>query len=252
MIIPKEEDLQELEGTPKFVKASNWTSNKTPELTNKSSSSKIPDSGISSWNTLNIPENMPEINAIGLHEKEDNPWNLPKTGKLISLSETSDIGTLITKNIPLEGNTDRPLRKLYEGISNFNFRLNTENNPFYQPSESHVPVLPTFPTWESTDDVYYYNILKNKGSAKRKVTFGQTVTTPPFNLLSRKVPRYQTRYQTRSNNLSEESSDDDNNNNNHDQENNPPNRLSNQPPNQPLHHYLQTKIWITKTEAIIP
>ena len=44
------------------------------------------------------------------------------------------------------------------------------------------------------DDVYYYNILKNKGPAKRKITFGQTITTPPSNLLSGKLLRYQTRY----------------------------------------------------------
>jgi len=40
--------------------------------------------------------------------------------------------------------------------------------------------------WESTDDSFYYNILKNKNSksAKRKVTFEQTLTTRSPNILS--------------------------------------------------------------------
>ncbi len=32
IIIPKEEDLEELIETPKFTKASNWSPHKTPEL----------------------------------------------------------------------------------------------------------------------------------------------------------------------------------------------------------------------------
>ena len=85
------------------------------------------------------------------------------------------------------------------------------------------------------DDAYYYNIFKNKGPARRKVTFGQTITTPSFNLLSGKLPRYQTRYQIRSNNSSEESpdNDDDDDDNDSNQGNNSPNRQLNQPPNQP-------------------
>ncbi len=49
------------------------------------------------------------------------------------------------------------------------------------------------------------------------------ITTPPSNLLSEKLLRYQTRYQTRSNNSPEKSSDDDDDddNNNSDQGNNP-------------------------------
>jgi len=66
------------------------------------------------------------------------------------------------------------------------FEPNIENNLFNRPSESHVPVLPTFPTWESTNDVYSYNILRDKGPTKRKVTFGQILTTPLSNLLSEK------------------------------------------------------------------
>ena len=149
-----------------------------------------------------------------------------KIGKLISPSGIPNIGTLTTKNIPLEDNTDRPLRKLYEGTFNFNvnFGLNTKNNLFYQSSGSCQLILPTFSTWKSTDDIYYYNILKDKGPMKRKVTFGQTVTTSSSNLLSRKLPKYQTRYQTRSNNSPEESLDDDNDDDddNSNQGNNPP------------------------------
>ncbi len=85
---------------------------------------------------------------------------------------------------------DRPLRNLYEGTSNLRFRSNTEDNLFQQPSDSKIPILPTFPIWESADDAYYYNILKNKGPAKRKITFRQTIITPPSNLLSEKQPRY--------------------------------------------------------------
>ncbi len=71
------------------------------------------------------------------------------------------------------------------------------------------------------DDVYYYNIFKNKGLAKRKVTFRQSITIPPSNLLSRRPLRYQTRYQTRSNNSPEESLDnDDDDDNDSDQGNN--------------------------------
>ena len=47
IILPKEDDFKELKGTLKFIKASNWASTTTPELTNKSNSSKTPDSGTS-------------------------------------------------------------------------------------------------------------------------------------------------------------------------------------------------------------
>ncbi len=43
-ILLKEDDLQEPVEILKFVKASNWVTDKTLELTNKPSSSKIPDS----------------------------------------------------------------------------------------------------------------------------------------------------------------------------------------------------------------
>jgi len=86
------------------------------------------------------------------------------------------------------------LRNLYEGTSNLRFGIDIEENPFSQQEGGHVPVLPTFPTWELADNVYYYNILKNKGLVERKVTFGQTITTSPSNLLSEKLLRYQTKY----------------------------------------------------------
>src|SRR6266511_3608529 len=46
-IIPKEEDLEELIGTLKFTKASNWSTHKTPELSKEPIVNKMPDSGIS-------------------------------------------------------------------------------------------------------------------------------------------------------------------------------------------------------------
>ncbi len=115
--------------------------------------------------------------------------------------------------MPLENTMDRPWRNLYEDISNLRFRINIEDNPFQLLSGGHNPILPTFPMWESIDDVYYYNILKNKGLVKRKVTFRQSITIPSSNLLSGRLPSYQTRYQTRSNNSPEESSDDDDDDN---------------------------------------
>ncbi len=142
--------------------------------------------------------------------------------------------SLTTQKTPLEDTMDRLLRNLYEGISNLRFRLDIEDNLFQQSSKGHKPVLPTFSTWKSMDYAYYYNILKNKGPAKRKVTFGQTITSQPSNTLSEKPSRYQTRYQTRTNNSPEESPDDDNDDDDDsDQGNNPLNRQPNQPPNQP-------------------
>src|SRR6266540_6586414 len=81
-IIPKEEDLQQPIGTPKFIKASNWSTHQTPELPKQLIDSSTPDSGTSSWNTFNILETTPEINAIGLN-KEENPWKPSDTSKLI-------------------------------------------------------------------------------------------------------------------------------------------------------------------------
>ncbi len=116
------------------------------------------------------------------------------------------------------------------------FRLDKKENLFIKPLSKRILILPTFPTWKSTDDVYYYNLLKNKDPAKRKVTFGQTITIPSSNLLSEKQLKYQTRYQIRSNNSPEESPDDDNDDddNNNSPPNHPPNRLPNQPPPPPL------------------
>src|SRR6266540_4246581 len=88
-----------------------------------------------------------------------------------------------------------PLKDPFAGTSNLRFGPDP-----LAPLSERIPILPTFPTWESTDDTYYYNLLRNKGPAKRKVTFRQTITTPPSNLLSGGQTRYQTRYQTRNNN----------------------------------------------------
>src|SRR6266511_2349550 len=46
-IIPKDEDLKELIGTPKFTKASNWSTHKIPEPPKQPIDSGTPDSGIS-------------------------------------------------------------------------------------------------------------------------------------------------------------------------------------------------------------
>src|SRR6266498_541806 len=46
-IIPKKEDLEELIETPKFTKASNWSTHKTPELSKQLIDSNTPDSGTS-------------------------------------------------------------------------------------------------------------------------------------------------------------------------------------------------------------
>src|SRR6266496_1852081 len=229
-IIPKEEDLEQPIGTPKFVKASNWSTHKTPEPPKQLINSGTPDSGTSPWNTFNIPETTPGINAIGLN-KEENPWKPPDTGKLISPP-----GTLNTESQTPRGDEvedflknypppEEPLKNPFVGTSNLRF----EPDPL-RPLSERIPILPTFPTWESTDDTYYYNLLKNKGPGKRKVTFGQTITTPPSNLLSGGKTRYQIRYQTRNNNSPEESPDDDD-----DDDNNtpPPNRQPNQPPSPP-------------------
>src|SRR6266542_541331 len=236
-IIPKKNDLEELIGTSKFTKASNWSTHKTPELSKQPIESTTPDSGTSPWNTFNILETTPGINAIGLNE-EKNPWKPSDTGKLISPPGTpnteiqtpkgEDIEDLLEKEPPPE----RPLKDFYEGTSTLRFGPTGKDNQF-NPITNYPPLL-TFPTWESTDDVYYYNILKRKQEpAKRKVTFGQTITTPPSNLLSEKQPKYQTRYQTRSNNSPKESSDDDDDDDDDDNNTPPPNRQPNHLPNQP-------------------
>ncbi len=85
-VLPKQEDLKELKETSKFTKASGWippiTSEKSKEIINK-----IPDSRISPWNTLGIPENISRVNFIGLNKEKSNPWE-PSKEKLISLFET--------------------------------------------------------------------------------------------------------------------------------------------------------------------
>src|SRR6266540_3543783 len=165
-IIPRKEDLKEPIGTLKFVKASNWFTHKIPELSKQPINSGTPDSGTSSWNTFNISETTSEINAIGLNE-EKNPWKLPDTSKLISPSGTSntesqtpkgeDLEDLLKKYLP-----EKPLKDPFIGTSNLRFGPNREEDPI-RPLSERIPILPTFPTWESTDDTYYYNLLKNRG-----------------------------------------------------------------------------------------
>src|SRR6266498_5055320 len=50
-IIPKEDDLEEPIGIPKFTKTSNWNTHKIPELLKKPINSGTPDSETSPWNT---------------------------------------------------------------------------------------------------------------------------------------------------------------------------------------------------------
>src|SRR6266540_2977467 len=166
-IVPKEEDLKESIGTPKFIKASNWSTHKTPEPLKQPINSGTPDSGTSSWNTFNIPETTPGINAIGLNE-EENPWKLPETGKLISPSGTLNTESQTPKEEELEDllknqpPSERLLKDLYEGTSNLRFGPDRKENPFSKPLSERIFILPTFPTWESTDNIYYYNLLRNK------------------------------------------------------------------------------------------
>jgi len=70
-IIPKEEDLKELIGIPKFTKASNWSTHQTSKLSKQLTGDRTLDSETSPWNTFNIPEITSGINAIGLNEEEN-------------------------------------------------------------------------------------------------------------------------------------------------------------------------------------
>ncbi len=122
------------------------------------------------------------------------------------------------------------------------------NNLFKKLSNNRKPInfISAFSTWTSTDDFFYYNFVKNKdkGLAKKKITFRQILIIQSSSILSKREQlgsRYNTRYQaTRNNNSSEESPDDNDNDdddNNSNQGNNPLlnyqplNQLSNQPSN---------------------
>ncbi len=160
--------------------------------------------------------------------EEKNLWTPSIIGRLISPPRIPDIGTPLSENKKPKGENikdllGKPLSRISNRTSNLRFRSDRKDNPFQSSSRNQVPILPTFSTWKATDNKYYYNLLKNKGPAKRKVTFGQTITISPSNLLSGKQLRYQTRYQTRSNNSPEESSND-NDNDNDDDNNLLPNR----------------------------
>ena len=165
--------------------------------------------------------------------EENNPWTSSIIGKLISPLGTPNTKSKIPKGDDIEDLLNKPLSNLYGRTSNIRFKPDTEDNLFRQLTNNQVLILPTFPTWKLTNDAYYYNILKNKRPARRKVTFGQTITTPPSNLLSEKQPRYQIRYQMRNNSpeKSPDDDDDDDDDDNSDQGNNSPNHQPNQPPN---------------------
>ena len=155
-----------------------------------------------------------------LKEKLISPPRTPNSDIIIAsnmikeTSETSETTTL-----------DRSYYDIYESTTIIRFEPDSKNNPFKEPSKNKL-IVPTFLTRSSTDDTFYYNLIKNKdkGLAKRKVTFRQILTTQSSSILSGQEKsglRYRTRYNTRSNNLPEELSDDNNNNDDNDQGNNP-------------------------------
>ncbi len=145
-----EEDLKEPIGIPKFTKASNWSTHKTPEPSKQPIDSGTPDSGTSSWNTFNIPETTSEINALGLNEKE-NPWKPSDIGKLISPPETPNTESQTSKGEELENllrnypPSEKPLKDLYGGTSDLRFGPNREEDPF-RPLNERIPIQLTFPT----------------------------------------------------------------------------------------------------------
>src|SRR6266542_4374814 len=122
-IIPTEEDLQEPTGTPKFIKAKDWDTHQTPEPPKQPIDSGTPDSETSPWNTFNIPETTPGINAIGLNE-EKNPWRPSDTGNLIGPPGTSNTESQSPKGDVLEDllkkypPPESPLKGPFLGTSN--------------------------------------------------------------------------------------------------------------------------------------
>src|SRR6266540_3699010 len=150
-IIPTGEDLKEPIGTPKFNKASNWSTHKIPEAPKQPIDSDTPDSGTSPWNTFNIPETTPGINVIGLNE-EENPWKPPDIGKLISPPRTPNTESQTPRGEELENLlrkeplSEKPLRNLYEETSNLRFELDREESLFIKTLSERIPILPTFPT----------------------------------------------------------------------------------------------------------
>ncbi len=171
-ILPKKEDFKESKETLKFTKASDWI----PPITSKKSKiteSKTPNSGTSPWNTLGIPKDTLEVNFIGLNKEESNPWK-PLKEKLISSLGTPNSGIIITnKTIRKTSETSKSEYNIYENTTTIRFGSKDLDNPFNQPSGSSKPVVPTFFTWTSMDNTFYYNFIKNKdkGLIKRKVTF---------------------------------------------------------------------------------
>ena len=105
----------------------------------------MPDSRISSWNTFNILETTPGINAIGLNEKE-NSWKPSDTGKLISLLGIPSIESKISRGEDLEDLLDKLFRNVYESTSILRFGPDRERDPIIKPLSERIPILLTFPT----------------------------------------------------------------------------------------------------------
>ncbi len=82
----------------------------------------------------------------------------------------------MTKRTPETSETtilNRFSSDIYENTITVSFEPNIEDNSFRKSCGSK-PIVPTLLTWASINDTFYYNFIKNKdkGPAKRKVTFG--------------------------------------------------------------------------------
>ncbi len=116
------------------------------------------------------------------------------TKKLISPSGTSDLGIItvrLTKKIPKIITSDgESIFKSDQYYMNLRFEIDQLNNPFEESSNGYKPItilfLSLFPIWTSMNNPFYYNLIKNKnkGLAKRKVTFGQTLIIQLSSILS--------------------------------------------------------------------
>ncbi len=109
--------------------------------------------------------------------------------KLISFSGTPNSGIITittTKETSKTTISDNNLIRIPDLIIRYHtslrFGLDRLKNLFTELSSSNkliIIIFPSsFPTWTSTDDPFYYNLIKNKnkGPVKKKVTFKQTLT----------------------------------------------------------------------------
>jgi len=102
------------------------------------------------------------------------------TEELISPLKTSNSGiiTIIKKTSKTITSDSDPIFVPDQHYITLKFRSYNLNNLFKESSNRYKPITTIFSlsffTWTSTDDLFYYNFVKNKdkGSAKRKVTFG--------------------------------------------------------------------------------